>query len=135
MIGGDSGDKYRPHSAGLGVQLFNARLTAQPAESIIVAEGEKKSVVLDQWGFLNVGIMGKRSFKREWMDWLESFPTVYVALDPDASESAGRLAGMFGERGRVVDLPVKADDFFTLYGGTRDDFKNFVSVARTAKSD
>lgn len=135
LIGGDDGNKYRPHAAGLGVQLFNAKLTNEPAESIIVAEGEKKSVVLDQWGFLNVGIMGKRSFKREWMAWLESFPTVYVALDPDASASAARLAEMFGERGRVVDLPVKADDFFTRYGGTRDDFKHFVNVARKTQSD
>ena len=130
LLGGDSGDKYRPHAAGLGTQLFNARLTTEPAKSIIVAEGEKKSVVLDQWGFPNVGIMGKRSFKREWLQWLESFPKVYVALDPDATESATRLAGLFEGRGRVVDLPVKADDFFTKYGGSRDDFKHFVSVAR-----
>jgi hypothetical protein len=135
LIGGDSGDKYRPHVAGLGTQLFNARLTAQPTESIVVAEGEKKSIVLDQWGFPNVGIMGKRSFKREWLDWLESFPTVYVALDPDAQESAARLARMFGGRGRVVDLPVKADDFFTRYEGTRDEFKNFIQVARKTKAD
>ena len=135
LIGGDSGDKYRPHAAGLGAQLFNARLTNEPAESIIVAEGEKKSICLDQWGFLNVGIMGKRSFKREWMDWLESFQTVYVALDPDAQESAARLAGMFGGRGRVVTLPVKADDFFTIYEGTRDDFKSFVNVARKTQGD
>ena len=82
-----------------------------------------------------MGIMGKRSFKREWLDWLAAFSTIHVALDPDAGESALRLAAFFGERGRVVDLPVKADDFFTLYGGTRDDFKHFVGVARKTKSD
>jgi hypothetical protein len=133
LIGDGGGGKYRPHIAGLGTQLFNSRFTTQSASSILISEGEKKSVCLDQHGFPNVGIMGKRSFKREWMKWLEPFPTVYVALDPDAKGSAERLAGMFGNRGRVVDLPVKADDFFHLYRGTRDDFEWFVRRARPAK--
>jgi hypothetical protein len=129
------GDKYRPHLAGLGAQLFNASATNghNPDRSrLLVVEGEKKSIVLDQFGYANVGIMGKRSFKKEWLEWLEPFRAVYVALDPDAQESARRLAAMFDGRGRVVHLPTKADDFFTIYGGTQSDFESFVRIAGRA---
>ena len=129
-----SGDRYRPHMAGLGVQLFNARFTnGNGSNSLIITEGEKKSIVLDQEGFANVGIMGKRCFKREWLEWLEPFRTVCVALDPDATESAERLAGMFKGRGRVVDLPVKPDEFFWRYNGTGKDFERFLGLARPVK--
>lgn len=135
LIGDGDGGKYRPHVSGLPVMLFNAKYTKQPKDSIIVAEGEKKSLVLEQHAFPNVGLMGQRAFKRKWLEWLEPFPIVYVALDPDAKDSAERLAAMFEGRGRVVDLPVKSDDFFTVYGGTQDDFGWFVGRARPIKSD
>ena len=125
------GDKYRPHIAGLGAQLFNARFTQHPGDQIIITEGEKKSIILSQYDYVNVSIMGKRSFKADWVNWLKPFKMVYVALDPDAMESAGKLARIVG--GRVVSLPVKADDFFVRYGGTKDDFDHFVSKARQAK--
>lgn len=135
LLGANDGNKYRPHMANLGAQLFNARFTNTPANSIVVCEGEKKSICLDQYGFASVGVMGHRSFKREWLEWLNPFPTVYVALDPDAKDSAERLAAMFNGRGRVVDLPVKADDFFTRFGGTKDDFKWFISQGKPIKAD
>jgi hypothetical protein len=130
-----NGDKYRPHMAGLGAQLFNASITNghNPDRSqIIVVEGEKKSIVLDQFGYHSVGIMGKRSFNKEWLIWLEPFRSVYVTLDPDAQASAFRLAAMFNGRGRVVQLPVKADDFFTRFSGTKDDFESFIRCASRA---
>ena len=135
LVGANGGDKYRPHLAGLGAQLFNARFTngTEQRDSITITEGEKKSVVLQQEGFANVGIMGKRCFKREWLEWLEPFRTVCVALDPDATESAERLAGMLKGRGRVVDLPVKADEFFWRYHGTANDFERFLGLARPVK--
>ena len=129
LLNANGGDKYRPHAAGLGAQLFNSHYTTATSGNIIITEGEKKSIVLAQENFANVGIMGQRSFRREWLDWLTPFKWVYVALDPDAQESAQRLAGMFNGKGRVVAVPVKADDFFTKYGGTRDDFAHYVEIA------
>jgi hypothetical protein len=131
----NGGDKYRPHVAGLGQQLFNSFFTTSRDDSIIITEGEKKSIILDQEGFPSVGIMGKRSFMRQWLKWLEPFRTVYVALDPDASESAERLAGLFGDRGRVLDLPVKADDFFVRYGVASNEFRGFIECARKIESN
>lgn len=130
LIGDGGGGKYRPHMAGLPVALFNARHTVKPADSIIIAEGEKKSLVLEQYGFPNVAIMGKRAFKREWLEWLASFGTVYVALDPDAVDSAQRLAALFNGRGRVVDLPCKIDDMIVKRGATPEDIRVFLHWSR-----
>jgi len=128
LVMGPSGDKYRPHLAGLGAQLFNSRYTATPGEFIIITEGEKKSLVLEQEGLPNVAIMGKRSFNKEWLKWMEPFATVYVALDPDAQESARRLAALFSGRGRVVRLPCKVDDMVVRYGATGNDVMDFMRL-------
>jgi hypothetical protein len=129
----NAGDKYRPHIAGLGAQLFNARMTFQQGERIIVCEGEKKSIILAQHNYANVGIMGQRSFKREWVEWIKPFKQRFVVLDPDAAGSARKLARIID--GRVVSLPVKADDLFVRYGGTSDDFDAFLRTARRIKTD
>lgn len=124
-----NGDKYRPHMAGLGTQLFNADFL-KDASDIVIVEGAKKSIVLDQYGFPNVAIMGKRAFKRDWLGRFDNINSVYVALDPDARESAHRLAVIFNGKGRVVCLPVKPDDFFTVYHGSISDFADFLRLAK-----
>ena len=125
------GDKYRPHMAGLGNTLFNADFVYDSdPKQIIVCEGEKKSIVLDQWGFDAVGVMGKGGFPDRWAMKFERFGLVYVCLDPDAREEAFRIADLFGERGRVVVMAHKADDFFTLYGGRPPDFRRQLQWAR-----
>lgn len=129
--GANGGDKYRPHMAGLSVALFNLDLINEWPDPVVV-EGEKKSIVLAQYGIPNCGIMSQRSFKRSWLNEFKAAKVVYVALDPDAIESAFRLAKLFDGRGRVVNLPVKADEFFYKHGGDADDFWGFVKVARAA---
>ena len=128
----NGGDKYRPHMAGLGTQLFNADFLHGAKDTIIV-EGSKKSIVLDQQGLGSVAIMGKRAFKKEWLAWFGNLTTIYVILDPDAKESALRLASIFDGKGKVVNLPVKPDDFFTLYGGTVDEFADFLKLAKPVR--
>ena len=91
---------------------------------------EKKSIVLDQYGFQAVGIMGKAGFKRPWATRFERFKEVLIALDPDATDKARQMAGWFGSKAKVVTLPVKPDDFFSVEGGTPDDFRWFLRLAR-----
>ena len=129
LVQAPDGDKYRPHMAGLGTQLFNADFL-HGANSTVVVEGAKKSIVLGQHGIPNVAVMGKRSFRREWLEWFADLEIVYIALDPDAIESGRRLAAMFDGRGRTVNLPVKPDDFFFKYGGTVSDFASYLALAR-----
>ncbi len=126
------GGKYRPHMSGLGVQLFNADVLTAGAESVLLTEGAKKAIVAGQFGFSVAAIMGKRSFKAEWLAAFEQVPTVYVALDPDAMESAYRLGAMFDKRARVVHLPCKLDDAFVRYGATASDIRDFMRLARPA---
>lgn len=124
-----NGDKYRPHMAGLGTTLFNADNVYADAPEITITEGEKKSIVLDQHGILNVGTMGKSGFQPPWAARFKQFNRVYVAYDPDANGKAAETAKLFGDRGRVVELPCKADDFFALYHGTPGDFRRALELA------
>jgi len=125
--------KYRPHRAELGLSLFNVDLLDQADKRILIVEGEKKSIVAAQSGFANVGITGKRSFKSEWLDWFAHVGQVYVVLDPDATASAYRLAALFSERGRVVEMPCKIDDAIVKYGASSFDIENFLRLARPAR--
>jgi len=122
--------KYRPHAAGLGSALFNVDLLDDARERVLIVEGEKKSIVMAQTGFYNVGICGKRTFHAEWIKWFDHVGEIMVALDPDAMDSAGRLAAMFGGRARVAALPAKVDDMIMRYGATVPDLESFFAVAR-----
>lgn len=135
LVDAPDGDKYRPHRAGLGAQLFNARFTngRYQRNQILIVEGEKKSIVAGQYGLQSVAVMGKKgSFRRKWAEWLKPFSLIYVALDPDALDSAYRLAAGLGRRARVVNLPVKVDDFFVKYGGSENDIQGYLETARPA---
>lgn len=127
----DKGGKYRPHRAGLPAMLYNADDLDRATSDMMILEGEKKSIVVSQETQIpNIAMMGKQSFKPEWAAKLSKFKTVYVCLDPDATEEAFRVAQMFNGRGRVVRLPVKADDFFSRHSGTKAEFMDFVRTAR-----
>jgi len=128
LIGGDQGDKYRPHMAGLPNILFNADYLRLEFPYIIITEGEKKSIIAAQIGLPNVGIMGKTGFDTAWVGRFAQFETVYVALDPDATEQAFEIAALFERRGRVVFLPGKLDDLVKL-GMTEADVLSFLMVA------
>lgn len=131
LIGGTPGDKYRPHMANLPVTVFNGDFVyKEDKSSIMICEGEKKSIVLDQYGFQAVGIMGKSGFKKPWAVKFAPFSEVMICLDPDATDRAHEMATWFGDRARVVRLPVKPDDFFTLHGGSEHDFEWFLRLAR-----
>lgn len=122
--------KYRPHAAGLGSALFNVDLLDQAKGRVVIVEGSKKSIVTAQAGFSNVGISGKRTFHREWLPWFAHVGEIIVALDPDAMQSAFRLAAMFDKRARVAALPAKIDDMITMYGASPSDIEGFFACAR-----
>lgn len=126
--------KYRPHMAGLGISLFNADALETARERIVIVEGEKKAIVLDQAGFAAVGITGKRAFKREWLERFGHVAEVVVALDPDATESAYRLAALFDGRARVAALPCKIDDMITQHRASAADIESYLRLAREVKA-
>lgn len=126
-----SGGKYRPHMAGLPAMIFNADHLDNDTPACLILEGEKKSIVVTQeTGWTNIATMGAQSFKSVWATKLDKFTWVYVLFDPDAMERAALVASYFDKRGRLVELPVKADDFFVRYGGTAQDFQAYIDRAR-----
>lgn len=123
--------KYMPHMAGLGAMLYNYDDVDTEGESILIVEGEIKTIVLkDRTELLIVGTMGAQGFKESWVERLDKFPLVYVCYDPDALNEASKVASWFGERGRVVVLPSKPDDMFVKHGCTADDFAGFLQCAK-----
>lgn len=129
LFNADNGDKYRPHMAGLGNTLFNSDNLYNDEPDVMIVEGEKKSIVVGQYGINTVGTMGMKGFPPAWAAAFKAQRTVYVALDPDAQEEARKLAALFPGRGRIVTLPVKADDFF-VNGGKPGEFREFMRLAR-----
>lgn len=129
----DGHGKYRPHRSGLGQQLFNAPTLRDSHERLLVVEGEKKVICLDQAGFPAVGIMGKSVWRREWFGWFD-VGRIYIALDPDADESASRLAKVFASHGFgnvwIADFPMKPDDFIYEYGGNLRHVERVLRLAR-----
>lgn len=125
--------KYRRHMSGLPSLIYNAdALNVQYGENIFIVEGEKKGIVAsDRVGINFVAVAGKCGFKRAWVSKFDRFKTVFVCYDPDALDKASEVAALFGVRGRLVTLPLKLDDFFVKAGGTANDFKDFLAMARS----
>lgn len=131
-------DKYRPDRAGLPASLYHANPNIIPQGRALIVEGEIKSIVvcdkLDGYnghsGLCVVGTPGKQ-FRKEILDIIKAqCDRVYIALDPDAKAQAWDTARYIGKAARVVYLPCKPDDFFTQFGGTRQDFEAALRYGR-----
>jgi DNA primase len=125
------GDKYRPEMGGVGNAIFNADLFDQADRNptVLVVEGEIKSMALTQRGFPAIGVPGASSFKESWGRWFAPFTEVLVVFDPGAAAQARRAAAMIGDKAKVATLPVKPDDFFVVRGGTVKEFGAFLAKA------
>ncbi len=127
---------YRPEMAGLPSTLFNADILDAPEWFTILVEGEKKALVLNQYDFWAVGIMGANNFSDRWVKLFKKCPRIYVVLDPGVEEQAAKVAAQL--RGacddvRVCQLPVKPDDFFVDYGGSKSEFFEFLQLGVKVK--
>lgn len=130
IIGAEGRDKYRPHMKGLGNTLFYADALFKPDTSMIMLwEGEKKAIVNAQHGFDGPAVMGMQGFLPEWAKWFWRFDVVYVCYDPDAIEKAVEVAQLMKGKGRVVELPMKADDIWGI-GMTEGEMCEFLRKAK-----
>jgi len=133
LIDATTGDRYRPHIAGLpGKLLFNARWTKEHDELLLV-EGEKKSIVVSSQVMPAVGILGASGFDMRWLPHFASVKKLYIALDPDVQDKALVLGTEIAKHSRIdvrmCTFPVKPDDFF-LKGGKPGEFKDFLKWAK-----
>lgn len=125
LIDNPPGGKYRPHLAGAGKQLFYGDIYQRgPCNfDLLIVEGEIKTMVTEAalWAGLDpiapnlrvVGVPGK-GWREEWAAEFKQSPRVTICLDPDAQDSARKLAKMIGPQARVIMLPDKIDDLITM---------------------
>lgn len=134
----DGDGKYRPEAVGLPTAIFNADVIGDEQSEnnhIVLVEGEFKVMVLEQYGIPVIGIPGVSNEKLI-KKCLKLFPKnklVYVAFDPGVEIEAIKIVNIFGQAGiavRLVSMPVKPDDFFTRYGGTYDQFYQYLEAGR-----
>jgi hypothetical protein len=127
------GDRYRPHMAGLGSQLFNSRFVLSEKELTLV-EGEKKSIVVSDLVGAAIATSGT-AFNMKWLGHFDSVQRLNIAFDPDALDKAWKLGVAIKKAKKgievyIVTLPAKPDDMLTHLGGNRDDFLHYIDLAR-----
>jgi hypothetical protein len=131
LIGPVDGDRYRPHMKDLpGKALFNAHYAVTENE-ILVLEGSKKALCIEQYGYPATGVFGMHGFD---LSWLKRFKARRLMLcpDPDAMRQWSTLGHDIAKEGftvHVAEFPVKPDDLF-IDGGTAADFERYLRWAR-----
>lgn len=127
--------KWRQEDGGKKV-LFNSDVIDQH-DSIIITEGELKTVALWQMGFENSVSLtgGVQNFRPEWFDRLEKVRKVYICMDADPAgvKGAEELAMRLGpERcyNVVLDAGKDPDDYFFTQGKTAEDFQALLKKAK-----
>lgn len=133
--------KYR-YTAGLPAPLFLTEPDKEIGGRTLLVEGAKKAIVT--WAHvgseLNVIAVPSKAPGQNLIERLANCEEVYLAMDPDAyvvtrsngkmiAPAINRIAKMLRGRSRIVKLPVKPDDLFTLYGGNKRDFMAYVNQA------
>jgi hypothetical protein len=125
LIPNPPGGKYRPHLRGAGKHLFYADIFQNGPTTcdLLIVEGEAKAMVTQaaMWtgedaiapNLSVIGVPGK-GWKEEWITEFRQSPQVFICLDPDATDSARKLAAAIGPQARVVLLPDKIDDLIVM---------------------
>lgn len=130
----DPNDKYRPDRAGIPAALYLTNPDDKPCGQIILVEGEIKSIVIyDRLGDYKtqvVGLPGKNP-RDDLLEQLSCCDRIWIILDPDAKRQAFDIGKRLGaKRARVVNLSVKPDDAFTMYGAEPQDFLEALRYGR-----
>lgn len=125
LLGDDTpGGKYRPHLAGAGNHLFFTDLHQRNIfGDVLLVEGEIKAMVV--WASLwlgeeiiypnltVIGLPGK-SPREDWYEQFNRADRVYTCLDPDAQDSAARMAARITKPVKNILLPDKVDDLIVM---------------------
>jgi len=93
--------------AGIGNPLFNScdiEKAKKEGKTIVIAEGEKDTLVLKQEGYLAVGVSGVNGFKEEYKEFFRDIKDIVVCFDNDEAgiQGARKVASILGHKARVV---------------------------------
>jgi DNA primase len=129
--------KYLPERSGLRTAIFNAQRLQQELPFLLVVEGEAKPIKLEEVGYPAVGVPGANIFKKfvngEWGGNLfHKAGLIFFVSDPGAEEEtlAGAMAVAKTNDVRFVACPVKPDDWFVKYGGSKAAFTKLLRRGR-----
>ena len=130
-------DKYR-FQAGLKAQLWKAEPDTDIKNAVLMCEGMKKAavsfieLVAKASKQLTVTAVPSKMPGQDILRGLANADPLFVCLDPDvSSKELYRIVKMLPNvPKRLVKLPAKADDFFTMYRGTPNDFMSYLNLAR-----
>jgi hypothetical protein len=140
-------DKYR-FQAGFRADIWRAEPDNDIENAICLCEGMKKAavtfhqVVARAGERLGVVAVPSKMPGADMLEQLKNADPLYVILDPDAYRptktpdgrrlppAVNRLVKLLDVPARLVKLPCKADDFFTMYGGTAYDFMSYLRIGK-----
>jgi len=140
-------DKYR-FQQGLKAEIWRADPDAEIKNAVIMCEGMKKAAVtfIEMVARYNhpytvVSIPSKMP-GRDLLDQMKNADPLYILLDPDAYVTTRATDGRLippainrilrmtvGIPRRIVKLPAKADDFFTMYSGDAASFEKHLKLS------
>jgi hypothetical protein len=136
------GDKYRPEKAGLPASLFVGDPDKPISGKTLVVEGEVKCMVsfitADDPNLQVVGFPGVTP-RGELFEQMANCAPVFLCLDPDArgksnpekpSAQERAIQAIGKERVRIIELPVKIDDYIVENGLGKDWLQGLMRQAR-----
>jgi len=104
--------KYLPYRSGLPTMFFRA---FEPEDrEVLIVEGEKKAIVLQEIGIPAIGLWGIHALKDKWIPWFKKrFDKRYLLFDADnwgVIQSSYRQAEKIDAKTIFLDKPGKVDD-------------------------
>lgn len=134
-----SGEPKYMTPSGNRARLFNVDLTWNASE-LVICEGEFDAMVLEQNGFMSVGVPGAQAWQETWNGYFSEVKRVFVVFDNDDAGDRGaeKVATALGQRVRVVHMPETQEDgikndpseWIVTKGNSASDFRSILSAAK-----
>ena len=134
----DGAGKYRYEYDHASAPLFLANPDLEKPTTTVVVEGEIKAMVtyitLDEPGWQVIGMPGKSTKIDKVKPYLESSTDVFVLCDPDTGKLNESIVAELGkERCRIVDTPVKIDDYILACDISKKKLKTIFNQSRRVR--
>jgi hypothetical protein len=136
-----NGPKYMVFPAGGQAEIYGRENLTETNSELVICEGEFDCLILSKFGIPAItSTAGAATFKKKWLNELEGFTKIYVALDKDEAGEKGANnliellnKGLPGTNIHKITLPDRMTDgkditdYFTRYNGTPDEFMRQIS--------
>lgn len=140
LIGGADVEagKYRYEYADLGAPVYLCDPDNKDLNTVVVVEGEIKAMVtyvtMDNPGWQVIGIPGKNTPIDAIKQYTADATDVFICCDPDTGKMNEGLAHELGAgRCRIVETPMKIDDYILECGIGKDKLKTLFNQSRRVR--